>query len=195
MNFSDEAEPPRAGQNPASSARAEKARAPRLIHRQRMISADWREVKEFLSRLPVALVRSSYSVCLLSDRAIRRYNQRYRQKNEATDVLSFPMGPLQVGEEDYLGDILISVETAQRNAARLGLRLEDEIKLLILHGLLHLLGQDHERDSGQMARNERRWAVRLGLGQNLLDRKQRTMRPRQFPLRRGSGNNSRQRPV
>ena len=197
MNSSDEPDPPGANRLPAAGVLSENVRAsgPRLIHRQRMIAADWREVEDFLGRIPPVLASFPYSICLLSDRAIRRYNERFRQKNEATDVLSFPTGRIEPWEEDYLGDILISVETAQRNAGRLGLRVEDEIKALILHGLLHLLGQDHERDGGQMARNERRWAVRLGLTQNLLDRKQRSVRARRRSLRRGSGKRSRQRPM
>ena len=145
MNTSDEPGPPGANRLPAAGALAENVHAnrPRLIHRQRMVAADWREVEDFLGRIPTVLASFPYSICLLSDRAIRRYNERFRQKNEATDVLSFPTGQREHWEEDYLGDILISVETAQRNAVRMGLRVEDEIKALILHGLLHLRGQDH----------------------------------------------------
>ena len=119
----------------------------------------------FLAKLTPELARSPYSVCLVSNRAIRRYNDQFRHKNEATDVLSFPAhdaGSARLRTENgYLGDILISVEMAQANAAQYGMRLEDEIKALILHGLLHLLGEDHERDHGSMARSEKRWGARL----------------------------------
>jgi probable rRNA maturation factor len=153
-----------------------------LIRRQRKFSADWKELEDFLARIPAALAPSSFTVCLVSDRSIRGYNSRFRRRNEATDVLSFPMDRPEKGEPNYLGDILISVETARRNAARLGLSLEDEVKVLILHGLLHLRGHDHERDSGQMVRQERRWAARLGLAHPLLDRQ--GMDHRAAPMRR-----------
>ena len=193
MNSSEEPDPPDAWRIPATAAIARETLAsqPRLIRRQRRISADWEELEDFLGRIPAALAPSPFSVCLLSDRSIRSYNLRFRQKNEATDVLSFPMGPPEIGEENYLGDILISVQTAHRNATRFGLRLEDEIKALILHGLLHLMGQDHERDNGQMTRHERRWATRLGLAQSLLDRK--LAKRRTAPLRRRRGSRSRSR--
>lgn len=172
MNPSDE--PDLARPHPASAARrnasAAPAERPPLIRRQRKVQADWREVERFLDRLTGSLAPAPYSVCIVSDRVIRRYNRQYRQKDEATDVLSFPAGRGRVVETEYLGDILISAEMAQSNAARFGLRVEDEIKTLVLHGLLHLLGGDHERDRGQMARSERRWAKRLGLPQTVIAR-------------------------
>jgi len=194
MISSAEPDPCSAVRLPAGGATARRALAsgPRLIHRQRSISADWKEIENFLDRIPAALAPFPYTVCLVSDRSIRGYNRRFRQKNEATDVLSFPMGTPLSGEEYYLGDILISVETARRHAARFGVRLEDEIKALILHGLLHLMGHDHERDHGQMARSERRWAARLGLQQGLLSRKQMKHKTRRRPLIRDSGRRSRQ---
>ena len=128
-------------------------------------------MEDFLARATPALAHSPYSVGLVSDAAIRRYNARFRGQDEATDVLSFPAATHGKDENGYLGDILISAETARRHAANYGVRLEDEIKALILHGLLHLLGQDHERDGGQMARSERRWGARLGLPQTLLARR------------------------
>lgn len=196
MNSLDESKPPGARRDSANGADAGKVpdSGPRLLHRQRKIAANWQEVEEFLSRLPVALAPFPYSVCLVSDRVMRRYNKQFRRKNETTDVLSFPMDPQESGE-DYFGDILISVETAQRHAARFGLRLEDEIKVLILHGLLHLAGQDHERDKGQMARNERRWAARLGLARSLLAREPGTMGAGNLPPQRASLRPSRRRAV
>jgi probable rRNA maturation factor len=101
---------------------------------------------------------------------MRGYNERYRGIGKATDVLAFPATTRGMAGNRYLGDIVVSAETAKRNAATNGLRIEDEVKALILHGLLHLLGEDHETDNGQMARAERRWGKRLGLPQTLLTR-------------------------
>ena len=102
-----------------------------------------RRLEEFLNRLARRLgVTAEFSTVLVSDRGIRHYNRRYRGVPEPTDVLAFPMG-----EESYLGDILISVDTADRQ--RRGV-LQTELKVLALHGLLHLMGYDHEVDSGEM---------------------------------------------
>ena len=165
MNFLDEPKFARPssvsrGNRPISSAE--------LIRRQRKVQADWREIEEFLIRATRSLAPLPFSICLVSDASIRRYNARFRGKDEATDVLSFPAGKETFGDRAYLGDIVISAEMARKNAGTYGVRLEDEIKALILHGLLHLLGQDHERDHGQMARNERLWGTRLGLSRTLL---------------------------
>ncbi len=141
-----------------------------LIRRQRRVQADWAELQSFLDLLRSRLAHLEYSVCVVSDRGIRRYNRRFRSRDEATDVLSFPAGPGRKGPSSYLGDIVISAETARANAQRYGVRLEEELKLLALHGVLHLLGHDHETDSGQMARQEQQWAARLGLPQTLLSR-------------------------
>jgi probable rRNA maturation factor len=145
----------------------------RLIRRQRTVPADWEEIRRFLNRVPSRLAPSPYSVCVLSDRGIRRYNKRFRRRDEATDVLSFPAGRAgrrKKARNEYLGDILISAETARVNARRYGIRLEDEIKTLVLHALLHLLGHDHERDNGEMARREKQWAARLGLQRPVIGR-------------------------
>jgi len=91
------------------------------------------------------------------DRAVRRLNARYRRRDRPTDVLSFPAG----GGEAGLGDVLISVPAAERNARRLGRSLERELLVLALHGFLHLLGYDHETDHGEMDRLEARLRRRL----------------------------------
>jgi probable rRNA maturation factor len=109
-------------------------------------------------------------VLLTSDAAIRRLNRQFRGKNKATDVLSFPADGLAPGSEKIAGDLAISVPTAQRQAVAQGHALGVEIKILILHGLLHLAGYDHESDSGQMARRERLLRGRLGLPQGLIER-------------------------
>ena len=144
--------------------------APSLINRQRVEQADWSGAEAFLRQLSSEVAGGSFSVCLLSDRGIRRYNKRFRRQDQATDVLAFPAGSRGREEQSYLGDILISVETARRNATRYGLRLDEEIKILALHGLLHLMGYDHENDGGRMARQERLWCSRLGLARSLTSR-------------------------
>jgi probable rRNA maturation factor len=92
------------------------------------------------------------ALLLAGDRLLRRLNHRYRGKDRPTDVLSFP----GQGGEDGLGDVVISVETAERNARAFGRSLAGELDLLALHGLLHVLGYDHETDDGTMHRLERR---------------------------------------
>ena len=141
-----------------------------LLNRQRAARADWDEIRRFLRRLSTEVAGSGFAVCLLSDTGIRRYNKRFRGADYPTDVLSFPARRRRNGSFEYLGDVLISVETARENARRYGLRLEEEIEILALHGVLHLLGYDHERDAGEMARVERRWSERLGLAENLTGR-------------------------
>lgn len=102
---------------------------------------------------------SSLSVRFLSSRAMRELNARYRGRDRATDVLSFPGEETPEGR--HLGDIAIAVPVARRQAKDRGHSLERELKMLLLHGLLHCLGHDHETDSGQMRRRElrlrRRW--------------------------------------
>ncbi len=104
--------------------------------------------------------RLSFTVCLIDDRAMRALNTKFRGRRKATDVLSFPAGS---GGNRFLGDIAISVDTARKNARREGHSVLEEIKLLILHGLLHLLGYDHETDNGRMLRRELRLRRRMGL--------------------------------
>ncbi len=97
---------------------------------------------------------------LASDATIRDLNRRFRGKDEATDVLSFPAEPFKNGNaaEQVVGDVAIGVEIARRQAAEQGHALATEIKVLILHGLLHLAGYDHETDAGKMQRRERQAA-------------------------------------
>jgi probable rRNA maturation factor len=97
-------------------------------------------------------VRGELAVVLGADGAIRRLNARYRGKDEATDVLSFP----GLGGAEGLGDVVISVETAERNARAAGRTLGGELDVLAIHGLLHCLGYDHETDDGTMDRIEGR---------------------------------------
>ena len=102
---------------------------------------------------------SSVTIAFVSDNKIRSLNQQFRGINKPTDVLSFP-SDLETGE---LGDIAISVEAAARQAKENGLTLNEEIAQLILHGLLHLSGYDHETDNGEMNRLELRLRTKLGI--------------------------------
>lgn len=117
-------------------------------------------------------LRGQITVLLTTDSAIRRLNRQFRGKNKATDVLSFPTeeGFPGLASEQIAGDLAISVPTALRQAIQQGHSLSTEIKVLILHGLLHLAGYDHEADAGRMARRERLLRTRLGLPQGLIER-------------------------
>ena len=91
-------------------------------------------------------------------------NQTFRKKHGPTDVLSFPAnGPRPAQAAEYIGDIAISPETARRNARRFSRSLPVEMRILILHGMIHLAGFDHESDHGEMDRLERRLRKRLGV--------------------------------
>jgi probable rRNA maturation factor len=102
-------------------------------------------------------VSGELALVFAGDGVLKRLNGRYRGKDRPTDVLSFP-GP---GGAEGLGDVLISVPAAERNARRLGRTLGQELDVLALHGFLHLLGYDHETDDGAMDRLERRLRLRL----------------------------------
>ena len=105
-------------------------------------------------------VSGELAVVLAGDRTLRSLNARYRGKDKPTDVLSFP-GP---GGEAGLGDVVISLDTAERNARALGRTLPQEVDVLALHGFLHVLGYDHETDDGTMDRLERRLRRKLLAG-------------------------------
>lgn len=113
-------------------------------------------------------LRGQVTVLLTTDTAIRRLNRQYRGKNKATDVLSFPAAEPE--KTKAAGDLAISLHTARKQADVLGHALAVEIKVLMLHGLLHLAGYDHERDDGEMARLEKRVRAKLRLPQGLIER-------------------------
>ena len=117
-------------------------------------------------------LKGAVSVLLTTDAAIRKLNRDFRNKNKATDVLSFPADPLPGlrSTDQPAGDLAISIDTARTQAAGQGHPLSTEIKVLILHGLLHLAGYDHETDTGQMARRERTLRARLKLPNGLIER-------------------------
>ena len=102
---------------------------------------------------------SSVTVAFVSDKKIRELNRQFRRIDKATDVLSFPSD----SSDGEMGDIAISIETAARQAKQSGLTLDGEIAQLLLHGLLHLSGYDHETDNGEMNRLELRLRKKLGI--------------------------------
>jgi probable rRNA maturation factor len=128
-----------------------------------------RTLARFLSAAQ-AVVRlgGQVTVLLTTDSAIRKLNRQFRGKNKATDVLSFPAEG--IGAQGIAGDLAISVTTALGQATEQGHSLSTEIKVLILHGLLHLAGYDHEVDDGKMARRERLLRAKLKLPQGLIER-------------------------
>lgn len=131
-----------------------------VVNRQRSVKVDPNTWTKFAERALEAIGNSgsSATVAFVSDKNIRKLNQQFRGVDKATDVLSFP-----AEEPGNLGDVAISVETASRQAKENGLSFEDEIAQLILHGLLHLSGYDHEADTGEMNRLELRLRKRLGI--------------------------------
>ncbi len=107
-----------------------------------------------------------FTVLLTDDRELRRLNRQFLGKDYPTDVLSFPSREGEGG----LGEMAISVERAEEQALRWGHSLEEEIGILMLHGALHLMGMDHEKDAGEMGRAEAKWRRRLGLAAGLTER-------------------------
>ncbi len=166
-------EPHPAPRNIVVSPRAVRPRAATVSWRLRIPSRP--TLNRFLAIAQEAVnLRGEVTVLLTTDAAIRKLNRQFRGKNEPTDVISFPAEgsfPAQgVGAEKLAGDLAISVETARRQAADQGHALTCELKVLILHGLLHLAGHDHEADNGKMACRERLLRARLGLPQGLIER-------------------------
>jgi probable rRNA maturation factor len=118
----------------------------------------------WLEDVAPAAVRGSVNVALVSDARVRALNRTYRGRDCATDVLSF------IGDRDSLGEIVIARGVAKRQARAVGHPESIELRVLALHGLLHLLGYDHERDNGEMARVERRLRRKGGLREGLIER-------------------------
>jgi probable rRNA maturation factor len=135
----------------------------------------------------------AFDILVTGDSELRRLNRDFRGQDYATDVLSFPTGqalpngrgsvrrgafpseprpgyPLGVGSVCFLGDIAISLGRARAQAREFGHSIEQEVQILMLHGVLHLCGHDHESDSGAMARAEKRWRAKLGLPNGLIER-------------------------
>ncbi len=125
------------------------------------------KIRAFTGKLESRVAAGRSFCCLItSDRELRRLNREFRKKDYGTDVLSFP----SVSPNGFLGEIAISLPRARKQAAEYGHLVEKEIQLLMLHGLLHLLGMDHETDRGRMARAERKWRSALGLPRGPIER-------------------------
>ncbi len=138
-----------------------------VVSRQRRRKMDCESWQRFGEQALTTIGKAGHhaTVAFVSDRQIKLLNKRFRGLDKPTDVLSFPAGDEEFTEttEPNLGDIAISVERAQSQAVENGLVFENEISQLILHGLLHLCGYDHETDEGQMNRLERRLRRQMGI--------------------------------
>ena len=126
-----------------------------------------RALQLFAGRLQRQIARGRAFDCLVTgDAEMRRLNRDFRGQDYATDVLSFP------GAGPHLGDLAISIQRARAQARQFGHGAEEEVRILMLHGVLHLLGLDHENGDSRMDRAERRWRTRLGLPCGLIERVQ-----------------------
>jgi probable rRNA maturation factor len=124
------------------------------------------QVEKFVHRLEQEVAKGRPFDCLITgDAELRRLNRQFRGLDYATDVLSFP-----AAGGTSLGDLAISLGRARVQAREYGHTIEQEVQILMLHGLLHLLGMDHETDNGRMARAEKRWRSRLALPNGLIER-------------------------
>ena len=131
-----------------------------VVNRQRRLRLDTEVWATFATKVLDAIGKSNWqaTIAFVSDERIRQLNKQFRGLDRATDVLSFP-----ADDEARLGDIAVSAETAARQAKENGLTFDNEIAQLILHGLLHLCGYDHETDKGEMNRLELKLRRRLGI--------------------------------
>ncbi|HEV2196734.1 MAG TPA: rRNA maturation RNase YbeY [Candidatus Acidoferrum sp.] len=149
-----------------------------ILNQQNEVRVARRPLESFLHRVnrELGLNQSDVTVCFVTDKAMTRLNQDFRKKKGPTDVLSFPAlvrkRPVQLRRKsnaknstkgEYLGDIAICPATARRYAKNNGRHLASELRVLILHGILHLLGYDHETDRGEMDKLEQRLRKQFGL--------------------------------
>jgi len=139
---------------------------PLITFRRSPANLDRSATELFAETLRGRVARGRSFHCLITnDAEVQALNRTWRKKDYATDVLSFPLTDGQ-----YIGDIAISLQRARAQAREWGHSIEDEIRILMLHGVLHLKGMDHESDSGEMARAEVRWRKKLGLPTGLIER-------------------------
>ena len=136
-----------------------------IINQQRKVKIN---TKDFLSFADSAIQKiaagKTATVAFVSDRRMESLNHDFRGKKKTTDVLSFPFAADEFNDiENYLGDIVVSLEQAKRQAAENNLTFETEVKQLILHGILHLCGYDHEPDNGEMNALELEFRKKLGI--------------------------------
>jgi len=124
-------------------------------------------LRHFASDICAQVAEGRRFLCLVTgDAELRRLNREFRGQDTPTDVLSFP----EPGQSGFLGEMAVSSERAAVQAAEQGHDLDTELRVLMLHGLLHLLGYDHETDGGRMRRVETAWRKRLGLPAGLIER-------------------------
>jgi probable rRNA maturation factor len=124
-----------------------------------------RGLASWLSKIAPAAARGDVCLALVSDARMKALNRQFRGKDQVTDVLSFP-----TGARGFLGDVVIASGVAKQQAKVAGHSLNTEIRVLALHGLLHLLGYDHDADDGKMARVEARLRKKAGLPEGLIER-------------------------
>jgi probable rRNA maturation factor len=139
---------------------------PEIINQQTKIKIDIKSLEDFSERLNVQVNETqgySFNIAFITDAKMRGLNAAFRGKDSTTDVLSFPRGAEGFDLDENIGDIAISVEQAKKQAEENGLTLELELKQLILHGVLHLCGYDHETDNGEMNSRELELRDKIGI--------------------------------
>jgi probable rRNA maturation factor len=143
-----------------------------VIFQKRVARLSEATLRTFVLRAKQAVkLKGTVNLLLTTSTAMRSLNRQFRGKDVPTDVLSFPSPSLPPNQPAHAaGDIAISVEIAAHNATKLGHSTAEEVKILALHGILHLAGFDHERDNGEMARKEARLRRTLGLPVALIER-------------------------
>ena len=138
-----------------------------VVNLQRKVKIDTDEIRAFTQLLILNVTdvgERAFSIAFISDSRMKQLNQLFRDKDVTTDVLSFPHEPDEFDpDKSNLGDIVISAEQAERQAKENGLSLETEVKQLILHGVLHLCGYDHETDTGEMNARELKLREQVGV--------------------------------
>jgi probable rRNA maturation factor len=145
-----------------------------VIFRKRVAGLSPSTLERFVLRARRAVrLRDPVNVLVTSSLELRSLNQRFRGADKATDVLSFPSPPVMRSKASPMaGEVAVSAEIARENAEHLGHSVADEVKILVLHGMLHLAGFDHEKDDGEMARKESRLRRQLKLEVGLIERMQ-----------------------
>jgi probable rRNA maturation factor len=140
-----------------------------VIFQKRVSDLTELALNRFLARArSAARLKGLVNVLITSSAEMKSLNRRFRGKDKPTDVLSFPAGPDT--QPQFAGEIAISAELATKNARALGHAPAEEVKILVLHGVLHLRGYDHECDNGQMARREKQLRAKLRLPLGLIER-------------------------
>jgi probable rRNA maturation factor len=140
-----------------------------VIFQKRVAGLTELALERFLARVRRAAgLKGRVDVLVTSSAEMKSLNRRFRKKDKPTDVLSFPADP--DSPKQFAGEIAISAELASHNARHLGHSPAEEVKILVLHGLLHLRGYDHECDNGQMARREQQLRAKFRLPQGLIER-------------------------